>query len=117
MLKNYSEKSSTKGRKYGNIWDWGGILILACLVLLILLYYFIPSMTATKLLPLLLGVLIVVAGYYHLIYKLPKMAKDVETRLSIEALRVSFWLVIFGLIIIILGLLYLMDVLPLGWRS
>ena len=29
----------------------------------------------------LLGGLILVCGYYHLIYKLPRMTKDVETRI------------------------------------
>jgi hypothetical protein len=61
----------------------------------------------------LLGGLILIYGYYHLVYVLPRIMKDMETRVSIEALRASFWLVIFGLVIILLGLLYLMKILPL----
>jgi membrane protein YdbS with pleckstrin-like domain len=69
-------------------------------------------------LALLLGGLILAFGYYHLVYVLPKMVKymetrtDIETRINIEALRASFWLVAFGLVIIFVGLLYLMKILP-----
>lgn len=102
-----------EGSKKGGIWDLFEIIILAVLLLLIpLLSTFAPSLIPMKLLPLLVGILIVLVGYYHLIYKLPRISREFETRLSMEALRVSFWLVIFGLIIIVLGVLYLMDILP-----
>lgn len=66
----------------------------------------------------LLGSVILVCGYYHLVYVLPRMAKDAEARISMEALRVSSWLVIFGLIIIVLGVLHLMGILPpMVWRN
>lgn len=58
------------------------------------------------------GVVILGVGYTCLVYFLPKKANDIDTRISMEALRASFWLVIFGLIIIILGFLYAMNLLP-----
>jgi len=90
-----------------------GVCIVAS-ILGITVYVFLNSSSIDKTasLALLLGSSILVCGYYHLVYVLPRMAKDMETRISMEALRVSFWLVIFGLIIIVLGLLHLMGILP-----
>jgi hypothetical protein len=51
-------------------------------------------------------------GYLNLVHWLPKKTKNLDTVLSIQALKASFWLVIFGLVIIILGLLYLIDLVP-----
>jgi len=80
-------------------------------------FFFATVIDGIAFLSFLLGSIILAVGYYHLVYVLPKMAKDMETRISIEALRVSFWLVIFGLIIIVLGILHLMGLLPPpGWR-
>jgi len=95
----------------------GGVAIGIFIILLILLIFLLaPSTYAIAFSAFLLGGIILVCGYYHLIYKLPKMTKDMETRISMEALRTSFWLVIFGLVMIILGLLYLMNLLPPpGW--
>jgi hypothetical protein len=90
-----------------------GICIVAS-ILGITIYVSLSSsfVDKTASLALLLGSSIMVCGYYHLVYVLPKMAKSMETQISIEALRVSFWLVIFGLVIIVLGLLHLMGILP-----
>jgi len=52
----------------------------------------------------LIGGLLILCGYYHLVYVLPRMGKDIEARISMEALRASFWLVMFGLLIIVLAL-------------
>jgi len=86
------------------------------IVLILLMLFLAPSRYKIAFLAFLLGGIILVCGYYHLIYILPKMTKDIEARISMEAIRTSFWLVIFGLIMIILGLLYLMNLLPpAGW--
>ena len=62
------------------------------------------------------GACVLGVGYTCLVCFLPKKAKDVDTQISMEALKASFWLVIFGLIIIILGFLYSMNLLPPpGW--
>jgi len=115
MLWSYQEKPSTKWQNYGNLLKWISILIFLCLLLLLIpmiLYYFTYLQEPAKLLPLLLGIPLVLFGYIHLVYILPRMAKDAETRLSMEALRASFWLVIFGLILILFGVLSLMGILP-----
>jgi uncharacterized membrane protein len=105
--------------------SWTSILIgvgvgILLLILIIAAGTFLnlPSVDQIGSLTFLLGSVVLVCGYYHLVYVLPRMAKDMETRVSMEALKVSFWLVIFGLIIIVLGVLYLMGILPpLTWRT
>lgn len=87
----------------------GIALLVLMLVVTVLAFFFAPPIAS---LAFLLGGLILVCGYYHLIYLLPKVAKDTETQINMEALRASFWLVIFGMIIITLGFLYLMNLLP-----
>jgi hypothetical protein len=95
-----------------------GIMIVALIPIIAAYILYASSIDIIPSLAFLLGGVILACGYYHLVYVLPRMAKDIETRLSMEALRVSFWLVIFGLIIIILGFLYLMNLLPpFGWRT
>jgi uncharacterized membrane protein len=90
-----------------------GIVIIFCIALLLISFHFLVSpIEASSLLSLLLGSLILICGYYHLIYMLPKTMREMETRISMEALRASYWLVIFGLVIIVLCLLHLMGVLP-----
>jgi Trk-type K+ transport system membrane component len=59
-----------------------------------------------------LGGGILFVGYINLIYWLPRKTKSFDTTISIQALKASLWLVIFGTIIIALGLLYLIDILP-----
>jgi hypothetical protein len=60
--------------------------------------------------------LLIVCGYYHLVYVIPRMSKDVEARVSMEALKASFWIIMFGLIIIVLvivlSFLFLMGFVP-----
>ena len=102
----------TKGTR-----DWAGIigLFTLALIFIIAVVYaglILSSVDQIGALAFLLGSAVLVCGYYHLVYVLPRTGKDVETRVSMEALRVSFWLVIFGLIIIVLGLLNLMNILP-----
>lgn len=57
-----------------------------------------------------LGVIIAGTGYYslHFYYKKDK----VDANLSIIAIKSAYTLVISGLIIIVLGLLYLMKIIP-----
>jgi Trk-type K+ transport system membrane component len=59
-----------------------------------------------------LGGGILFIGYYSLICWLPKKVKNIDTNLSIQALKASLYLVIFGFVIIILGLLYTVAILP-----
>jgi hypothetical protein len=111
----FRKSPQQNSKKYGNLLKWFSILIFLCLLVLIptiILYYFAHLLESAKLIPLLLGIPLVLLGYIHLVYILPWMAKDVETRLSMEALRASFWLVIFGLILILFGVLFLMGILP-----
>jgi hypothetical protein len=60
--------------------------------------------------------LLIVCGYYHLVYVIPRMSKDVEARVSMEALKASFWIIMFGLIIVVLvvvlSFLFLMGFAP-----
>jgi len=76
------------------------------LVVPLLAFIFEPSVRMASLVYI-LGGLIVIFGFYHLVYVLPRMAKDMETRISLEAHRASFWLVIFGLVIIVLSCVYM----------
>lgn len=61
---------------------------------------------------LFLGGGILSVGYISLTYWLPKRTKNLDTSLSIQALKASFWLVVFGVVIIALGLFYMIDLLP-----
>lgn len=61
---------------------------------------------------LVLGGGISCVGYLNLIHFLPNKTKNQDTVISIQAVKASFWLVIFGLIIIILGLLYIINLTP-----
>jgi Na+/melibiose symporter-like transporter len=77
-----------------------------------------PSTYSTASLTFLLGGLILLVGYYHLVYVLPEMTKDGETRVSVQALRASFWLVAFGLAVVLIGILFLMNILsPWTWHT
>jgi heme/copper-type cytochrome/quinol oxidase subunit 2 len=68
------------------------------------------------LLAVFIGICVSVIGYYCLISFLPKKAKERDTSISMTALTTSFWLVIGGIIIIVLGFLYLMGIIPPpGW--
>jgi len=67
-------------------------------------------------LSIIFGVLFSAGGYCCLVWVLPKKAREIDTSISIIALRASFWLVVAGIIMIFLGLLYLMSVIPPpGW--
>ena len=68
-----------------------------------------------------IGLFVILSGagisgiaYYHLVSVLPRRAKETNASISIIALRASSWLVIGGLIIMVLGFLYLMGLIPLG---
>jgi len=68
------------------------------------------------LLAVFIGICVSAIGYYCLISFLPKKAKERDTSISMTALTTSFWLVIGGIIIIVLGFLYLMGIIPPpGW--
>jgi len=62
-----------------------------------------------------LGLALICVSCYYLFHVFPKIAKGQDITISIVALRVSSWLVIGGFIIILLGLLYLMRIIP--WWS
>jgi quinol-cytochrome oxidoreductase complex cytochrome b subunit len=64
------------------------------------------------LLALMIGLGILATGYISLVLILPFISRKTDTSISIEALRASSWLVIGGLIIVILGFLYLMGLIP-----
>lgn len=59
-----------------------------------------------------IGCILVISGIYNLTCLLPRMARDVKVSVSIEALRTSYWLVLIGLIIILLGISDLLNILP-----
>lgn len=71
-------------------------------------------MEFTGILALLMGLGILATGYTFLVLILPFISKRTDTSVSIEAMRASSWLIIGGLIIIILGFLYLMEIVPLS---
>ena len=58
------------------------------------------------------GLTIISIACYYLFYGLPRIAKKQDTATSIMALRVSSWLVIGGFIMMLLGVLYLMRIIP-----
>jgi hypothetical protein len=60
---------------------------------------------------IIMGLFLLLLGYLSLTLILPKIAKK-DVSISIEAFRASFWLVIVGSIIIILGILYWMEIIP-----
>ena len=66
---------------------------------------------------LLVGLLAIGIGYSLLglflyINKLEEKANKKDSSVGITALRVSFWAAILGIVIIILGILFLMEVIP-----
>ena len=87
-----------------------GILIIACASVSV------NDKPWTGLLAVTFGFFILGIGYYSLVSVLPKKAKETDTSISITALRASCWLIIGGIIIILLGFLYLMNIIPpSGW--
>jgi uncharacterized membrane protein len=117
-------KESTEPSKDPHALDWMGKLGLSILVffpvfvivisVVALHYSIIDPLTVLALFG---GSLLIVCGYFHLVYVLPRLSKDVEASVSMQALRASFWLVMFGLIIIVLaivlGYLVRLDLLSL----
>gem|GEM_PF-2174136 len=59
-----------------------------------------------------IGLSLLILGYWSLTSKLPKLAKDTKTEISIVTLKACLYLVIGGLVIIILGALHLIGVIP-----
>ncbi len=86
----------------------------------VVLSFGLSSISKVGTFAILIGSAILGTGYYHIIHVLPRMARDVKTgiaedsvnRANMQATRVSSWLVIIGLVIILLGLLELMGVIP-----
>ncbi len=62
----------------------------------------------------LLGVIFVAVGHYTLFFELKTSTKG-DANLTLTAIKSAYTLVVGGLIIIILGLLYLMGIIP--WYS
>lgn len=100
------------------------VLILIVVVIYAILSVVVSSINVIGTFTIFLGTAILISGYYHLIYVLPGMAKEVKTglaeellsRVCMQAVRVSFWLVILGIVIIFLGSLHLMGVIP-SWAQ
>ncbi len=59
-----------------------------------------------------LGLFLILLGYGSLLCALKTSEKKGDTNLSLMAIKAAYSLVIGGLIIIILGLLYLMGIIP-----
>lgn len=89
-----------------------GALIIIAFMLLIFYFNAEPLASKTSSIAIILGGILLMSGIYNLTYLLPRMTKDVEVRVSMEALRASFLIVLIGLIIILLGVLNLLNVLP-----
>lgn len=66
---------------------------------------------------ILLGLIIIVFGYGSLFYALKTYEKKGEANLSLTAIKAAYILVVAGLLIIMLGLLYLMGIIPWYWAS
>lgn len=60
---------------------------------------------------IILGLLLLFIGYFHVVYIIPKRMKNQETTLRIESLKSSFLLIIFGCILILLGVLLWVNLL------
>jgi hypothetical protein len=58
-----------------------------------------------------LGVVFVAVGHYTLFFELKKSTTG-DTHLTLTAIKSAYTLVIGGLIMIIIGLLYLMSIIP-----
>ena len=87
-----------------------GILVIACASV------FADEKPWIGLLAVTFGTFILGIGYYCLVSVLPRKAKEIDSSISMTALRASSWLVIAGIIIVFLGFLYLMSVIPPpGW--
>jgi len=66
-------------------------------------------------LSIMLGLTLIGASSYYLYYGFGIISKQQKTNISVVALRVSYILAIGGLIVIVLGLLFLMEIIP--WWS
>jgi heme/copper-type cytochrome/quinol oxidase subunit 4 len=111
------EKDGKNNAKIANGYVIGIVFLLLLTIAAFLAFLGPASIGKLCILAFWIGGLLILFGYYHLVYVLPRMSKDVETRISMEALRASFWLVIFGLVLVVLafvlGFLLLMGKLPL----
>jgi len=92
------------------IFQYSSMIIIGILTVIIFIVYLLskdPSHLA-----ILVGNFLLMGGIYNLNYFLPKITKDVEIQVSIETLRASFWIIVIGLIITLLGILNLLHILP-----
>lgn len=61
---------------------------------------------------IILGSTLIFVGCAYLFYFFPKIAKQQDNVISIIALKVASWLVMGGLLLIVLGCVYLMKIVP-----
>jgi len=59
-----------------------------------------------------LGLILIGIACYYLFYRFNRIVESTKTSISIVALRVSSWLAVGGLILILLGFLNLMGIIP-----
>jgi len=81
-----------------------GFVLLLLSIAIILVSFGSFSISKLCIVGIWVGGLLTLFGYYHLVYVLPIMGKDVDARISMESLQASFWLVMLGLVIIVLSL-------------
>ncbi|MCS7115223.1 MAG: hypothetical protein RMJ15_08565 [Nitrososphaerota archaeon] len=105
------EQRQRRMRARNFVLSTGALLIIA---IMLLIFYLNAETLASKTstIAIILGGMLLMSGLYNLTYLLPRMTKDAEVRVSMEALRASFLMVSIGLVIIFLGVLNLLNVLP-----
>lgn len=64
-------------------------------------------------LTIVIGSLLLIVPSYYILHHFGKIAKEQETTISIHALKHASRLAIAGIIILIIGILYLMKIIPL----
>jgi hypothetical protein len=98
-----------------NILKFGWIvLILSILIISSCSLFFQESFWIGQL-AISIGLFISGTGYYCLVSFLPEKAKETDSSVSLTALKASSWLVIAGIILMIIGFLYLMNIIPISF--
>lgn len=97
--------------------QWIGIIFITLIPIAALVaILFRSSIELIGFIAIFIASLLIVCGYYHLVYVIPRMGKEVDARVSMEALKASFWIIMFGLIIVVLvvvlSFLFLMGFAP-----
>ncbi len=115
--------SESTNKKERNLTTISGKAILTIFLATALIYSipsFVNSATHVASIAFFLGSAVLVCGYYHLVYVLPKVAKEakmgigeeLESQVITWGARGSFSLIVLGFLIILLGLLNLMGIIP-----